>query len=178
LKRFPVFVTHHFGSKCRSVRLDGLAKQENLALELFAVCHFVALTGERVASFLASDAAFPCPAPFVFAVPVPTLARLSGRSTSQMICCRLSLSSCSISQSELDIAANVDPEVALRLCPLDLAAVRLPRSIQAVMPPAGGSFRMPQRISDSCSPCRTTSKVGGVRAEQLACARLPDPQDP
>jgi hypothetical protein len=42
LKRFPVFVTHHFGSKCRSVRLDGLAKQENLALELFSVCHFVA----------------------------------------------------------------------------------------------------------------------------------------
>src|SRR3984957_15872122 len=42
LKRFPVFVTHHFGNKGRSVRLDGLAKQENLALELFSVCHFVA----------------------------------------------------------------------------------------------------------------------------------------
>jgi hypothetical protein len=93
LKRFPVFVTHHFGSKCRSVRLDGLAKQENLALELFSVCHFVALTGERVAFFLASNAEFPCLVPCVVAVPVPTLARLSDRSTSQMIYCRSWLSS-------------------------------------------------------------------------------------
>ena len=93
LKRFPVFVTHHFGSKCRSVRLDGLAKQENLALELFSVCHFVAFTGERVAFFLASNAEFPCLAPCVVAVPVPTLALPSDRSTSQMICCRSWLSS-------------------------------------------------------------------------------------
>ena len=38
----------------------------------------------------------------------------------------------------------------------------VPKSIQAVMPPAGGSFWMPQRISASLRPCRTTSKVGGV----------------
>jgi hypothetical protein len=40
LKRLPVFLTHHFGSKCRSVRVDGLAKQADLAPELFLVCHF------------------------------------------------------------------------------------------------------------------------------------------
>jgi hypothetical protein len=31
------------------------------------------------------------------------------------------------------------------------------------MPPAGGSFCIPHRISESCRPCRTTSKAGGVR---------------
>jgi hypothetical protein len=122
------------GSRVRSsafeaipgLRHSSLWKQvPKRSLGLFSVCHFVALTGERVAFFLASDAASPCPAPCVFAVPVRTLARLSDRSTSQMICCRSWLSSCSISQSALDRRVNVDPEVALRLCPLGLAAINL-----------------------------------------------------
>src|SRR5882757_7486444 len=41
---------------------------------------------------------------------------------------------------------------------------------QAVMPPAGGSFFIAQRISDSYSPCRTTSKAGGVSGVGMLCS--------
>jgi hypothetical protein len=118
VEAIPVLVVHALGCKRYGIGLNYLPKNVDLALKLFSLCHFVALTGERAASFLASDAAFPCPGPCVFVVPAPTLVRPSRPdcSTSQMICCRSSLSSCSISQSALDRLANVDPEVALRLC--------------------------------------------------------------
>jgi hypothetical protein len=50
------------------------------------------LTGERAASFPASDAGFPCPWPSAFVVPARSLVRSVCRSTmSQMTCCRSSV---------------------------------------------------------------------------------------
>src|SRR5260370_4832852 len=55
-----------------------------------------------------------------------------------------------------DLPITNDGPVECRL--LGLAAEVDPRSDAA----AGGSFCIPQRISDSWRPCRTASKVGGV----------------
>jgi hypothetical protein len=38
------------------------------------------------------------------------------------------------------------------------------------MPPAGGSFCIPHRISDSWRPCRTTSNAGGISKVDLGSA--------